>query len=59
MDGGDWSVYSRIMWEDYIIWCQLSKDRVLMVLAEEMERAELQAKDIGFGLDEVEFEISE
>lgn len=57
MDGGDWSVYSRIIWEDYIIWCQTSRESVLKVLAEEMKKVELQPGEIGFGLDEVEKEI--
>jgi protein SHQ1 len=54
MDGGDWSVYSRIIWEDYIIWCQGSKDRVLTVLAEEMEKVKVTSDGLGFGLDDVE-----
>jgi protein SHQ1 len=54
MDGGDWSVYSRIIWEDYIIWCQGSKDRVLAVLAKEMEKVEVTSDGLGFGLDDVE-----
>jgi protein SHQ1 len=57
MDGGDWSVYSSIMWEDYIIWCQASRESVLKVLAEEMQKVELQLGEIGFRLDEVENEI--
>ena len=59
MDGGDWSVYSRIMWEDYIIWCQRCREKVLTVLAEEMERIELDLDQIGFGLDEIEREFIE
>ena len=54
MDGGDWSVYSRIIWEDYIIWCQGSKDRVLTVLAEEMGKVKVTPDGLGFGLDDVE-----
>jgi protein SHQ1 len=54
MDGGDWSVYSRIIWEDYIIWCQSSKDRVWTVLAEEMGKVEIALEEFGFGLEDIE-----
>lgn len=59
MDGGEYGVFLRIVWDDYIIWCQDCKDRVLNVLAEEMERVQLDVKDIGFRLDEIEHEMSE
>ena len=54
MDGGDWSVYSRLVWEDYIIWCQLSKDRVWTVLADEMGKVEIALEEFGFGLEDIE-----
>jgi protein SHQ1 len=54
---GDWGVYSRIMWEDYVIWCQGCKERVLLVLADEMEKVEVEVGEIGFGLNEIRGEI--
>jgi protein SHQ1 len=54
MDGGDWSIFSRIIWEDYIIWCQGCSERVLQVLAEEMGRVRMEVREIGFGLEKVE-----
>lgn len=51
---GDWSVYCRIIWEDYIIWGQGCRDHVLTVLAGEMENIHLELKEIGFELgDEI------
>jgi SHQ1 protein len=52
-DGGDWSLYSRIIWEDYIIWAQGCKERVLKVLAEEMQKMNVDVADIGFGLEDL------
>ena len=54
---GEWGVWGRIMWEDYIIWCQSCKERVLQVLAEEMEKVVLEVGEIGFGLSEIHAEI--
>jgi hypothetical protein len=49
----DWSVYTRIIWEDYIIWAQGCKERVLIVLAEEMEKVEVDLGDIEFTLNQI------
>lgn len=47
---GEWSVYNRILWEDYIIWIQFAvKEKVLGVLAGEMEKVgEIGVEDCGF-----------
>ena len=50
---GDWGVFGRIIWEDYIIWGMGCKERVLTVLAEEMEKVIVDVKEIGFGLEEI------
>lgn len=53
MDGGDWSIFSRIVWEDYIIWMQMSaRERVLGVLAGEMEKVQVELGEVGFDLEE-------
>jgi protein SHQ1 len=54
---GDWSLYSRIVWEDYIIWLQGAKDRVLGVLGEEMLKVHVEVEEIGFGLKAIHEEI--
>ena len=56
MDGGDWSLYLKVIWEDYIIWTQGSKDSVLQVLAEEMEKITVKSDEIGFDLEDLEGE---
>ena len=50
---GDWGVFGSIFWEDYIIWGMGSKERVLTVLAGEMEKVVVDVKEIGFGLEEI------
>jgi hypothetical protein len=53
--GGDWSVFSRIMVEDYIVWVQLgAREKVLQVLASEMEKVKIELGDVGFNLEEEE-----
>jgi protein SHQ1 len=54
---GDWSLYSRIVWEDYIIWLQGAKDRVLGVLGQEMLKVHVEVEEIGFGLKAIHEEI--
>ena len=48
--GSEYAVFSRIMWEDYIIWVQGCRERVLRVLAEEMGKVVLEDGEIGFDL---------
>jgi protein SHQ1 len=57
MESEDWSIYNRVVWEDYIIWLQGSKDRVLAVVGKEMEKVVLDLEDIGFGLVSLHDEI--
>jgi len=55
---GDWSLYSRIVWEDYIVWLQEgAKDRILAVVGEEMGKVQVNLEEIGFGLQDVHEEI--
>ena len=54
---GDWGVFGRIFWEDYIIWGMGCKERVLGVLAGEMEKVVVSLGEMGFGLEEVHREI--
>jgi protein SHQ1 len=56
---GDWSLYSRIVWEDYITWLQAAKDRVLGVLGEEMLKVHVGVEEIGFGLKAIHEELEE
>lgn len=54
---GDWSLYNRVVWEDYIIWLQGAKDRVLAVVGEEMGKVRFELEEIGFGLRRIHEEI--
>jgi len=56
MDGSDWSLYLKVIWEDYIIWSQGSKDSVLQVLGDEMEKITVESDEIGFDLEDLERE---
>ena len=47
---GEWSVFVRIMFEDYIIWAQGCRERVLEVLAGEMEKIMVEEGELGFDL---------
>jgi len=47
---GEWSVYGRIMIEDYVIWAQGCRERVLEVLAGEMEKVVVDEGELGFDL---------
>src|SRR5579862_5121119 len=49
---GDWSVFSRVWLEDYIIWSQSSSENVLTVLAQEMLKVTVEMEDIGFELND-------
>jgi hypothetical protein len=52
---GDWSVFCRIIWDDYIIWGQGCRNNILSVLAGEMENIHIEVREIGFELgDELE-----
>ena len=50
---GDWGVFGRIFWEDYIIWGMGCKERVLTVLAQEMEKIVVDFNEIGFELEAI------
>ena len=50
---GDWGVFRGIFWEDYIIWGMGCKERVLVVLAEEMEKVKVDITEVGFTLNEI------
>ena len=55
---GEWSLYNRIVWEDYIHWLQGgAKDRILAVVGEEMGKVEVDLEEIGLGLQGIHDEI--
>jgi protein SHQ1 len=54
---GDWSVFNRIFWEDFLVWVQTCRESVLGVLARGMDRIEIKFGEIGFGLED--FEVGE
>jgi protein SHQ1 len=49
---GDWSVFVRIWFEDYIIWCQTCHESVLKVLGEEMKKVTIETIEIGYPLED-------
>ena len=50
MESAEWSVFGRIVWEDYIVWAVGCKERVLVVLAEEMGKVRIEERKLGFDL---------
>jgi hypothetical protein len=50
-------LYDRIVWEDYTVWLQSAKDRVLLEVGEEMAKVRVDVSEIGFGLGGIHEEI--
>jgi len=51
---GDWSLYVRCVWEDYVIWAQGASEGVLQVLGAEMEKISVEEGEIGFDMGDPE-----
>jgi protein SHQ1 len=53
---GDWSVYNRIIWDDYLVWTQGCRESVLKVLADQMRNTTIDIRELGFDLQNTEMQ---